>query len=750
MRLFIAEKPSLGKAIAEGIGTVRASRTHIECKGGAIVTWCFGHLLEQAEPEDYSPIYKKWRADDLPIIPERWKLIPKKTSLDQFKAIKELLQKASEVVNAGDPDREGQLLVDELLEYVGNKKPVRRIWLASLDEKSVAKALANLRDNQDYQNLKNSALTRQRADWLVGMNLTRAMTLAAQQQGVKGVISAGRVQTPTLALVVDRDREIEKFVPRDFYVPIITVAHAKGTFTATWQPGEDSPGLDPDGRLLDRNVADAVARKAKGQSGNLSQVQYQEKRKAPPLPYNLAKLTKAASSKYGFSAADTLEYAQALYESKLTTYPRSDCQYLPDEQFSDAAEILRGLASSGVPGAQKANPSIRTGAWSTAKVTAHHAIIPTGKPLERGVEAFCAKYADQPNKARNIANGMRKLYSLICESYIRQFYPDMRYVSQQAMVDLAGEKWKATGQQIIDPGWTVLGGHQEDDEEQDPGGLPLGMKQGDGVRCQDVQVRADKTKPPPRFTDGSLVEAMANIHKFVTNPEIKKRLKETSGIGTDATRGNIIETLFTRTYLERKGKQIISTKLGREVVDRIPQNLRDPGTTALWEDALAMIAEGKVTAATFMGKQTEQLPRMVKAALEAKFSDALAGPVHPCPACSKPLRRFQSRTRKGSYFWACSEKDHPLLMDEKGKPGAPFGERKANDGPKAPCPEAKCKEMMSRRESKTPGFFFWTCPNQKHPLRKDDNGKPGEPMVFNKQKAKGSSKGAGQGSRRPK
>jgi DNA topoisomerase-3 len=356
MRLFIAEKPSLGRAIAQFLPAKGISRgsppTHIVA-GDDVVTWCFGHLLEMAEPEHYSEAFKKWDFEHLPMVPQEWHLIPKDDAKAQIKAIKALLAEADEVVNAGDPDREGQLLVDELLEHLGNKKPVKRIWLAALDETNVKKALGDLRDNrtgttpsgQQYQHLKTSAEARQRGDWLVGMNLTRAYTLSVRKYGYDDVVSIGRVQTPTLALVVNRDLAIENFKPKDFFGVTASIKATGGAFFARWKPS-DSVTVDDAGRVLDKSVTDAVADKVRGQNGVVVQFDATEKKTAAPLPYSLSSLQLAANKKHGLSAQEVLDIAQELYEAKLTTYPRTDCNYLPESQLKDAANMLAGLPAS--------------------------------------------------------------------------------------------------------------------------------------------------------------------------------------------------------------------------------------------------------------------------------------------------------------------------------------------------------------------------------------------------------------------
>ena len=396
MRLFIAEKPSVAKAIAKNLGGGSKEKHCIRC-GDDVVTWCFGHMIEPAYPEAYSPDYAKWRKEDLPFIPAEWKYVVKKGAESQLKAIKELLRQADYAVNAGDPDREGQLLVHEVLEHCGYRGARGRLWLSSLDDRSVTEALNNITDDRAYASLADAACARQRADWLVGINATRALTLTGRERGKTEVLSLGRVQTPTLALVVARDREIANFKPVSYFVLKASIAHPDNEFTATFIPEETQSGLDSEKRLIDQPVVQALMKKVKGEKGKVLSATREVKSKTPPLPHCLSSLQKEASAALGMTAKQVLDTAQKLYEKKLTTYPRTDCRYLPVEQFEDARGILAELSS--VEGVEKAAASadatVKSAAWNTKKVTAHHAIIPTGEP------------------PKNLGKGEMALYQLI-------------------------------------------------------------------------------------------------------------------------------------------------------------------------------------------------------------------------------------------------------------------------------------------------------------------------------------------------
>ena len=634
MRLFIAEKPSLGKAIAAQLpGPRTPARTHIECGGSVTVTWAFGHLLELAEPDAYLPDTvptngkgrKKWRLEDLPIIPETWQKVPKAEAREQLAAIRGLLKNAQEVVNAGDPDREGQLLVDEILEAMKWKGPTKRIWLAALDPASVQKALGNLKDNSTYKPLRDAAEARGRADWLVGMNLTRAYTLKSNGQGV---VSVGRVQTPTLALVVRRDSEIDGFTAVTFYVPQVTFHHANGTYKAAWKAPADAQGLDAEGRLVNLPAAQAIIQAADHQAGTVKTFDTEDASEPPPPPFTLSKLQAVASSRHGLSAKETLDAAQALYEThKLTSYPRTDCAYLPESQLSDARLVLAAVAqvNPAMAGLVKgADMSLKSACWNDAKIGAHHGIIPTSHD-QVALDA--------------LSESERQVYDLIVRAYLAQFYPPHRYTKTVTVTQCGGHEWEARGRTEIAAGWrAVMGG--QDKPVEDVQALPL-MKVGDNVDWQDGRVDHRQTKPPARFTDGTLIAAMSSVHKLVTDPKIKARLKETSGLGTEATRASIIEVLVKRGFIERKGKQVLSTESGRILVAALPPALTDPGVTGLWEDFLSEVAAGQRTLAEF---KTQQVAFVTKRVAAAKAGAALAMPTTNQPA-AKPKRAVRKKAK---------------------------------------------------------------------------------------------------------
>ncbi|MDX9964665.1 DNA topoisomerase 3 [Desulfobacter postgatei] len=708
MRLFIAEKPSLGRAIAAGLGEAEKRNGYIEC-GPDIVTWCFGHLLEMDQPEAYDEKYKTWKKEDLPILPNAFNASVRKDAAAQMKIIGKLLQDAECVVNAGDPDREGQLLVDEVLEYHDYAGSCQRIWLAALDDKSVKKALSSMTDNNDYTGLRDAARARSQADWLVGMNCTRAMTLKGRDAGNQGVLSLGRVQTPTLALVVNRDLVVENFKPHPYFSLYVEIIHDAGSFTGTFQPLDIQKGLDDQGRLINPDEAFRIKKEVSGQAGKIIEAVTEKKKKNPPLPHCLSSLQKAASAKLGMGAKQVLDVAQALYEKKLTTYPRSDCRYLPEEQFDEAGSVLAALAN--LPGleqlAENTDSSIKSAAYDTKKVTAHHAIIPTG---------------ETPS---NLSDDEYALYRMIAQSFCIQFYAAMEFEAQKILTGINNTVWKSTGRTILNPGWTAFIREQEDEDAEDQV-LP-GVHQNDGITAAQVDIKSQKTKPPARFTEGTLIEAMANIHRFIEDAEAKKTLKENEGIGTEATRAGIIETLKARHLLELQKKNIISTDLGRQLVKMAPEVLTDPVTTAKWESRLSAIADGKESLSGFMTDQTIQVPELVKAIFALQLNP-LPG-THFCPECGRPLRRQKSQ--KGSWYWGCFNQDGhatPVFLNDKnGKPD--LTPKKEIELSEHKC--QACGKPLVKRESKKKGKggrknYWWGCSGFPECKERyfDDNGKP--------------------------
>lgn len=603
MRLFIAEKPSVAKAIVAELGCVTRGDGFITCKDGSVVTWCFGHLLEQAEPDAYLPDdvprtkkgSKVWRFEDLPIYPKNWKLLPKndKGVKKQLATIGKLLKKASLVVHAGDPDREGQLLVDEVLEHFRYTGRVQRFWVSAQDSASIRKGLTNLRDNETFDGMRLAALGRSRADWLLGMNLSRAYTLAQQAQGKKELIAVGRVQTPTLALVAKRDVAIRDFKPVPYFVIKARLGGGK-PFTAVWEPEESQAGIDEQKRLVDRCIAAALQQrlKAVGQA-TVVRCSRTPKKIAQPKAFSLADIQLGASNQFGFSAEKTLNLCQSLYEThKATSYPRTDCSFLPESQYADAKNVLAAIAKTMPPLAglvAKCDCSIQSPTWNDKKITAHHGIIPTQQAADG------SKFSDDE----------RKIYRLIAERYLSNFLPAHEYLASSIELRIATERFSAKGRLVTKPGWKVVTSAADEDKADDEGQALPELKSGLQLPVSGIDCEEERTKPPAAFTEGTLIRAMENIHQAVNDPQSKKFLKEGDGIGTPATRAAIIAELKRKKYLEVKGKKIVATELGLHLLQVVPDVMKNPVLTALFERILREVEAGNVPLDVFIEKQKQ-------------------------------------------------------------------------------------------------------------------------------------------------
>lgn len=645
MELFIAEKPSLGRAIAEVIG-IRASKDgYIECRNDITVTWCFGHILELARPEEYTG-KKKWDMSELPIIPDYWKRIVKKDARNQFNTIKKLIQKAEIIVNAGDPDREGQLLVDEILEYLRVRKPVKRIWLQALDRENIIKALKKIEDNRKFLPYKLSAEARTYADWLVGMNFTRYFTLKAGT-----LITVGRVQTPTLALVVKRDEQVENFKPHDYFV---LHANLDKGFKAVFKPDDSLGGLDEEGRLIDKNTALKIVENTSKQKGKVVSFKKARKMEQPPLPFMLSSLQKYLSSSMNLTAQQTLSIAQELYEKKLITYPRTDCPYLAEEQHKDARKILSSIAKLGIlPDIlSSADYSIKHKAFNNSKLGAHTAIVPTG---------------DISSYSR-LDTLQRKVFHEIVKAYACLFQKPYIYYTASIEIDIKGYGFTTNLTQTIHSGFKKYCGDRPKSVD-----IP-NLKKGDELFNRQTTIDIKQTTPPARFTDGKLIDAMSHIHRYVDDREAKAVLKENDGIGTEATRAAIIEQLVRRGYLERKGKQIISTPKAREFIRQLPNFIKDPVLTAQWERGLAGILKGEVSFEEFLNDNIEFVKREIKSDVEIRVTNnrinkggrtQMKG--RKCPNCGNPMAKLKTKTGK-NYYW-CGKCRSAYWAEKGGKVG---------------------------------------------------------------------------------
>ena len=634
MRLFLCEKPSQAKDIAAVLG---ASRRGDGCWVGAnaTVTWCIGHLLETAPPDAYDERYKRWVLADLPIIPAKWKMRVKPKTASQFKAVKRLLGEASELVIATDADREGEMIARELVEHCRYRGPIQRLWLSALDDASIRKALAALKPGAETFNLYHSALGRSRADWLIGMNMSRLFTLLGREAGYQGVLPVGRVQTPTLRLVVDRDRSISDFVPVAFWAIDVQLNHDTQLFTAQWRADPDTCD-DQDRCLNQAHAQQAAVAMQNANSARVIKLRTERMREVAPLPFDLGTLQEICSKKLGLGAQETLDIAQALYETyKLVTYPRSDCGYLPQSQHGEAPAILAALAhadSALAPLAGHLDPQRRSRAWNDAKVSAHHGIIPTA--AAKNLERLSGKH--------------RAVYTLIRARYLAQFLPSHEYDRTQADFDCAGQALRAVGKQIVEPGWkralpealTPAKGR----EAPAPQPLPR-LHEGLDCAVANVHLKDLWTQPPKPFTEGDLIKAMKNVAKLVQDPLLKQKLKDTTGIGTEATRAGIIQGLIDRGYLSKNGKALAATPAAFSLIDAVPRAIADPGTTAIWEQALDMVQSGEMTLDIFVAKQAAWMSKHIERC--SAMTMTIKGPASPAgvaPAWKKKRKSVATKT----------------------------------------------------------------------------------------------------------
>lgn len=733
--LVIAEKPSVGKTLAAWLAKTTGKpattfSSHVQV-GDFMVSWLFGHVLENIEPHEYDEKYEIWAAEDLPIIPDRWILKPrdevdkttgKKTGrpdpgiLAQIKVLKGLLAKATRVIGLGDPDQEGQLLQDELLLWAGCKVPVDRLWLSAVDDASIAKAWKDMKPNSHYEGYYWSALARSHADWLAGINVTRACTLASKANGGNATLSVGRVQTPTLALIVAREHAIRSFRPVDYFTPVIELATMPG-FKATWNPDKETDTrLDPLGRLMSKVIAQTISDAAK-RTGKVTvtSVAATKGREHAPLPFSLSALQEHMSKKQGMGVVDTLNIAQSLYEKKLATYPRTDSDHLPEAQHVDAPSILKSMAALSLLSAYvaKADASFKSRAFDDKHVTAHHAIVP------RPVTA--AQLAD-------LTIHERQVWLEIAKRYLLQFFPVAEFQTTEITLECAGEPYKAAGKVYAVRGWKDAFG--EPDEDAASPALPPVAK-GAVLPLRDATFTSTTTTAPKRFTEGTLVAAMKNVHKYVVDPKFKATLRENVGIGTEATRAKVISELISRKFIEVVKKELKPTTLGEQLIDALPRQLTAPDLTALWQQAMDDIrTTGEPGYARFMDAQQKWLSGLVcevpkwfagRSLLVAgkKTGPEVKATSHKCLKCGGALNHV-----KGPYGWffgcnnaSCKE----VYKDVAGKPVAKTppptptaadvigGYKHGDTCPK--CSKGTLNLRVCGADSRAPGMKFLSCSN---------------------------------------
>ncbi|WP_044707261.1 type IA DNA topoisomerase [Escherichia coli] len=641
MRLFIAEKPAVANDIVKALGGNFTRHDGWFESDNAIVTNCFGHIIESQPPENYNPEYKVWKVETLPLRLYPVKYQPVERASKQLKTIIELINRAdvTEIVHAGDPDDEGQLLVDEVLEYDSNTKPVKRALINDNTLPAVKKALANLKDNRDFKGLYLKALARSVADEIYGFSMTRAYTIPAQDKGYKGVLSVGRVQTPVLGLIVNRTRANKNHKSSVFYTMTGYFQRGADVIRANWKPGEFAPLTDR--KLLDKAWANGTAASLTGKPATVEAAATDDKKTAAPLPFNLVRLQQYMNRKFKMTAQRTLDITQQLREKyKAITYNRSDCSYLSEEQFGEAPQIIDALKAA-FPQQLDIDAARKSKAFNSAKITAHTAIIPT---------------VSVPD-INSLSTDERSVYLAIAQHYLVQFMPEKTYQEVSVAIQCGDESFYARAKKTIDSGFEAFLGAEatdEDESDNDDSAFELlcKIRTGETLTTKEVTVNEKKTTPPPLFTEDTLLKALVRIADFVSDPIIKKILKEKDkgkegeygGIGTPATRGTILETLKKRNYITVEKGRLIPTDTGYALIDALPDIAVNPDMTALWAEKQAAIENGDLTVEQFINELYGELTGMItdvdlgemkiEAAAPAGQSQRLNA---PCPSCGKQI-----------------------------------------------------------------------------------------------------------------
>lgn len=670
--LVLTEKPSVAKDIARVLGCKRSGNGCI-VGDKYIVTWALGHLVTLADPEAYDDKYKSWRMEDLPMLPGRMKLVVIGQTSKQFKAVSSLLSSAevSDIVIATDAGREGELVARWIIQKANCRKPMRRLWISSQTDKAIKEGFASLKPSSQYDNLYRSAQCRAEADWLVGLNVTRALTCKHNAQ-----LSAGRVQTPTLAMIVRREEDILRFRPKDYF----TVKADFGEYTALYKDGKGQA------RFADAAAAKEVADSVRGKRGVLSEVKKVYRFKAPPAAYDLTELQRDANKKYGYSAKQTLSLMQSLYEThKLLTYPRTDSRYITKDVAATLPERLRAIAIG--PYKDSANAVLRSKPIQTkyivndAKVTDHHAIIPT------------EQYVDLNKLSRE----ERHVYDLVVRRFIAVLSAPFEYDEVQVKITVGKYNFYTKGQSVKSAGWKALydSSLADDDDDSEPDlaaqRLPA-LSQGAAVAVKEVRVCAGKTSPPARYTEATLLTAMENPASQVEDGRLRDALKMAGGLGTPATRADIIEKLFNSFYIERRGREIFPTSKGRQLIGIVPPDLKSAELTAKWEQQLSLIAEGKANDRKFIEEMrgyASSLVQAVKSSTAEYKHDNMTR--EPCPQCGKYL--LEVNGKKGKML-VCQDRD--------------CGYRKSISViTNARCPE--CHKKLEMRGEGDKKAFFCVC-----------------------------------------
>lgn len=618
--LVLAEKPSVGRELARVLGCRQGGGGFLS-GGSYIVTWALGHLVELAEPEAYGEQYKTWSMETLPMLPEKMELKVIPETSKQYSVVKKLLRspEIGSLVIATDAGREGELVARWIIEKAGFHKPIKRLWISSQTDRAIRDGFAKLKDGKEYYNLYMSAQSRAEADWLVGLNVTRALTCKFNAQ-----LSAGRVQTPTLSLIVQREDEIRHFVPKDYY----TVRADLGRFFATWHDAKNQTSIS------DKARAEAIAAKIKGKQFRIVEIKKTFGSTPPPMLYDLTELQRDANKLYQYSPKQTLNIMQRLYEThKALTYPRTDSRYLTADIVPTLQERLRAV-NQGEFGAIvgdifRTRKSIAHACINNAKVTDHHAIIPT---------------EEQVNLI-NLNLEEKRIYTLVVKRFLTCFYPSYDYKKIRIELTAEGEHFSASGREIINTGWKKVATASEEDEEEAVEQVLPSLNQGDAFACKNVQMKAQKTSPPARYTEATLLTAMESPAKFIEDKKMKEYIG--GGLGTPATRADIIEKLFSSFYVEKQGNSLVPTSKGMQLINLVPSDLKEPLLTARWEQRLDGISQGKENKNAFIKEIKGYATSLVKT-----VSSSTAQYVHEnltqkvCPQCGKRMLMVNSKKGK--------------------------------------------------------------------------------------------------------
>ncbi|MCK5051152.1 MAG: DNA topoisomerase III [Candidatus Cloacimonetes bacterium] len=617
--LVLAEKPSVGKDLGRVLKCRPRGRGFME-GDKYVVTWALGHLVTLAEPEVYDAKFKRWNLEDLPMMPDKMKLKVIKQTSQQFRTVKSLLQRKdiSEVIIATDAGREGELVARWIIMLGGwKKKPMKRLWISSQTDTAIKDGFANLKPAQNYDSLFHAAVGRAEADWLVGLNVTRALTCKFDAR-----LNAGRVQTPTLALIVEREEVIRKFIPTKFWkLNVICTG-----FTASRQ---DSKGND---RIFDKVKADDLLAKLKGKNAIVTSVTRKSRSESAPLAYDLTELQRDANRRYGMSAKDTLRHTQILYERfKLVTYPRTDSRYITKDMIPTLKQRLQQVSKAGYskqaqPLLQKEiNPTTRF--VNDAKVSDHHAIIPTEIPVHLNL----------------LSNDEKKIYDLIVKRFITVLYPPYKFEQVIVLLEIEKETFRATGRIVKELGWRAVSSIMKDDDEEEVSSRSIPeLVKGQIVNVNDLKLVASQTKPPSRYNEATLLTAMENPGKFIEDEELRDSIK--GGLGTPATRAEIIEKIIRGYYVERIGKEMVPTAKAFELIRLVPETLKHPELTAEWEKRLGKIITGEENKQRFIAdikQSTIDLIKKIKSS-ELKFEITNLSK-EKCPICGKPMMKFTNK-----------------------------------------------------------------------------------------------------------